>query len=723
MNCILSLCIALSSLSADEEKISVYQNDMFSWGRESVVCQGNKAVAESDYKIVSTALSKDGNSRSWECKNDISTYGVFKGTSTLETALYNMAVDEMINAIEADQTLRTGALWKGVWTRDVSYSTILSLSYMLPHNAMTSLGVKIDRLGRIIQDTGTGGSWPCSSDRVIWAVAAWKLYLSTGDMDWLNKVYPVILKSLESDAQVLYDPQTGLYKGESSFIDWRAQSYPLWMRPVDIYNSECLGTNVVYCEVLNVVSRMATVLGDKKKALEYKRRSEDLADAINKALWMSDEGYYGNYLYGKNSLYLSKRSETLGESLSILWDVADGKKADRIMSDMPVSPWGPTIFWPQIESQFDYHNNAIWPFVTSYWGLAAIKADNSTAFLHAMASNVRLAALYATNYENFTSSTGNPYTTKKNSHNMLWSLSGFIGLYHKAFFGFEFTENGLNFSPYVPKELEGERMLTGFPYRNMKLNITVSGSGNQVKEFVLDGKRQKKAFVPANLEGERNIVIKLGGQTTKASINVCAYTPAPECPEVKLVDGSLVWAPIKNADVYAVLNDNLLVAKVAETSYVLPSNASGEWQVLAVDAAGNEGFTSEPVRVYANEYSVPVNVKIDEKKGMQATVEFEVVEDGLYAIDWCYSNGHYNETSSNKCSTRTLYVDGLEKGVSVFPQIARNDWEKTGWSNSVKVQLKAGKHTVQLQYLDSNTNMNIDVDNAVVRNCRITRIK
>ena len=124
------------------------------------MCQGNKAVAESDYKIVSTALSKDGNSRSWECKNDISTYGVFKGTSTLETALYNMAVDEMINAIEADQTLRTGALWKGVWTRDVSYSTILSLSYMLPHNAMTSLGVKIDRLGRIIQDTGTGGSWP-----------------------------------------------------------------------------------------------------------------------------------------------------------------------------------------------------------------------------------------------------------------------------------------------------------------------------------------------------------------------------------------------------------------------------------------------------------------------------------------------------------------------------------------------------------------------------------
>ena len=42
------------------------------------------------------------------------------------------------------------------------------------------------------------------------------------------------------------------------------------------------------------------------------------------------------------------------------------------------------------------------------------------------------------------------------------------------------------------------------------------------------------------------------------------------------------------------------------------------------------------------------------------------------------SNGHWNERSSNKCSVRTLYVDGIEKGVSVFPQLAKDDWEITG---------------------------------------------
>ena len=681
------------------------------------------AKAESEFEITTTAVSKDGSARSWKCRNDISSQGVFTGASVLETALYNMAVDEMVNAVEPDGTLRTGALWKGVWTRDVSYSTILSLAYMLPQNVKNSLEFKIDRLGRIIQDTGTGGSWPCSSDRVIWAVAAWKLYVATGDMDWLKKVYPVILKSLESDAQALADPHTGLYKGESSFIDWRSQSYPLWMRPIDIYNSECLGTNVVYYEVLNVVTRMAQELGDKKTAKEYSSRAERLAKAINKCLWMPEKGFYASYLYGRNSLSLCRRSETLGESLSVIWGVADDAKADSIMSDMPVSPWGPTIFWPQIGSQFDYHNNAVWPFVTSYWGLAAIKADNSTAFLHAMASNVRLAALYATNYENFSSNTGYPYTTRKNSHNMLWSLSGFIGLYHRAFFGFEFTEDGLHFSPYVPEELKGERKLEGFPYRNMKLNVAVSGSGNVVKEFKLDGKLQKKAFIPSDLIGEHTIEIKLGGQTDRSRINICPYTTAPECAEVALNDNMLTWNPVKNADKYVVLNDNVRVADTRETLYQLPSQASGEWQVMAVDAAGNEGFISAPVRTYKHESVMPVNVKIDEKKGLQAAVDFEISEDGVYTIDWCYSNGHWDEKSSNRCCTRTLYVDGLEKGVSVFPQIARDNWDVTGWSNAVKVTLKSGRHTIQLKYLDTNVNMNIKDDNAIVRDCRITRLK
>ena len=699
----------------------VYGTSEYVWSEERVSSDTLTAFAPTVMSLKTNALSRKGEPLGWTCRNDISKYGVFKGNSTLETALYNLAVDEMVNNIEKDGTLRTGALWGGVWTRDVSYSAILSLSYMVPENVMTSLKVKIDEQGRIIQDTGTGGSWPCSSDRVIWAVAAWKVYLATGDMQWLRKAYSVVLKSLESDHHALYDSKTGLYRGESSFIDWRQQSYPLWMQPADIYMSECLGTNVVYAKVFETVASMAGELGEKSVAKEYRGRAADLRKAINDNFWLSDKGYYGSFLYGRNSLIQSGRSETLGESLAILWDVADSDRSEQIISSMPVSAWGPAIFWPQISSQPDYHNNATWPFVTSYYGMAAAKAGNQRALLHALGSNVRSAALYATNYENFTNSTGNPYTTRMNSHNMLWGLSGFMGLFHKVFFGMELTEDGMWFSPCVPESLEGERSLTGFPYRGMLLDIKVSGRGNRIKTFCLDGRRQSKAFVPASLTGTHQVTIELTGEFSESSVDIQEYTPAPEYPSVSVQGGELVWNAVGKCS-YKVLRDGNVVAETSEFRFVLPEDNAGEWQVVSVDENGVAGFASEPLEIYPLTVSVPVDVKIDEIKGEQVSVTVDVPEDGEYVLDWLYSNGNGSVTGYNHCSTRTLYVDTQMVGVSVFPQRGKNDWKAAGWSSPVAVKLTKGAHTVALRYLDTDVNMNIRKDNAHVRELRLKQL-
>ena len=48
----------------------------------------------------------------------------------------------MINNFEKDGTLRTGLYWGGVWTRDVSYSSLLALAYMCPDKVKNSLEVK-----------------------------------------------------------------------------------------------------------------------------------------------------------------------------------------------------------------------------------------------------------------------------------------------------------------------------------------------------------------------------------------------------------------------------------------------------------------------------------------------------------------------------------------------------------------------------------------------------
>src|SRR3979409_2663104 len=119
-----------------------------------------------------------------------------------------MALEEMMNAVEPDSTFRTGKLWAGVWTRDISYSIILSMAYLQPQVAKNSLLGKVNKDGRIIQDTGTGGAYPCSTDRMIWAVAAWEVYLATGDEIWLKKAYGIIKKSVDDDFYNAYDKVT-----------------------------------------------------------------------------------------------------------------------------------------------------------------------------------------------------------------------------------------------------------------------------------------------------------------------------------------------------------------------------------------------------------------------------------------------------------------------------------------------------------------------------------
>lgn len=77
--------------------------------------------------------------KTWKLKNDISKYPQLRSGNRLHNAIYNMGLDEMINAVEPDTTLRTGKEWAGVWTRDVSYSIILSMSYLQPEASKISL--------------------------------------------------------------------------------------------------------------------------------------------------------------------------------------------------------------------------------------------------------------------------------------------------------------------------------------------------------------------------------------------------------------------------------------------------------------------------------------------------------------------------------------------------------------------------------------------------------
>lgn len=120
-------------------------------------------------QLVFNAINPDAHVRpEWKLKNDIAQYPEFKSESPLLNAIYRLSLDELKQDIEADSTFRTGDKWGGVWTRDISYSIVLSLAMLEPEVAKISLMKKV-KDGHIIQDTGTGGAWPVSSDRVVWS--------------------------------------------------------------------------------------------------------------------------------------------------------------------------------------------------------------------------------------------------------------------------------------------------------------------------------------------------------------------------------------------------------------------------------------------------------------------------------------------------------------------------------------------------------------------------
>ena len=768
-----SATLALTGLSVMAQDNLVVSTDAYTWKGDTLYQDEFKAWAVSPYEIQSTYKGRPGYfmpiEQKWTKKNDLSAYPVVSGGNPLMEAVYNMGLDEMVNAVEPDTTLRTGKEWAGVWTRDVSYSIILSMAALQPEASMISLLKKINEEGQIIQDTGSGGAWPISTDRMIWTVAAWEVYKVTGDKKWLETVYPVVEKSIAKDAKTVISDK-GLIKGETSFIDWREQSYPRWMQTADISQSEAMGTNVLYAAALNCASEMATVLGKTGEAAEFKQAADDLAAAIDKTFWMEDKGYYGMYTYGRDNLILNPRAETLGESLAILFDIAPADKQKSISENNPTTKFGPAIFYPQIADIPNYHNNALWPFVASYWTLAQAKAGNEQGVLEGIGSVVRPAALFATNKENFNLDNGDIFT-ELNSSNMLWSLAGNLALTNQILFGIHFEKDGLRISPFVPEVLAGERTLSNFPYRGAKIDLTVNGYGDSIASVTINGKphvfgkdgKPVKAkgkiypvlkdgvlFIPSEMiTGDFSLKVDMDNKPIpQMKVNHVQNVKAPLTPIAWLsfdetvntpgapVNNLLQWNPIEYIGEYIVLKDGREVARTRQTSY--PAIEPGEWQVIGVSAEGVESFASEP-RSNRNlkfwdmddEMAVMVSAEVSyPSKAVRGyngdgfaetdmtmpplTKTIQVPNDGVYSISFRYSNGNGPVNTENKAAIRSLYVDGKDVGTIVMPQRGVGNWDDWGKSNSVKVDLTKGEHTIILKFNSEDRNMNLKTNHALI---------
>lgn len=678
--------------------------------------------------------------KNWKIDAPNPDYPIYTSDQTLINALYNMAIENMLAVVNKDNAFRAGENWEGVWTRDASYAIHLGIGLIDPERSINSLKIKVKN-DRIIQDTGTGGSWPVSSDREVWSIAAWEIYKITGDKEWLEYAYNVIKNSVADDIPTIWDSKFRLMHGEQSYLDWREQSYPKWITPKDIYESMCLGTNAVFAETYAILARMSEELGVNGE--KYEKIAEELKNAINQNLWMEDKGYYSGYIYGGVYPVKSPMTDALGQSLCVIFDIADDGRDEKLIANTPATPFGISSIYPKIRNIKPYHNDAIWPFVQGYWNWAAAMAGNETALCHGLGAIYRAAALFGTHKELFVSTTGDYRGAATNSDKQLWSAAGNLAMIYRVFAGMTFLSNGIKFKPFIPAVIPGTKNLKGFRYRNATLNITINGTGNKIAEFTLDGEVRKDNFVPADIEGEHNIVITMANNTIKpgkATIKEPEFMPATPWTVWNSNDATIASTEkdvnyeiyingvksgtakdgkfdIKNVDKYTTVNvvpvGKEFTGFMSRTQEIIPEGVMNVFQFEKTAPAGTDLVPAKFSKNF---------VETTTEKNTDITLAVNIEKAGTYLIDVRYANGNGPINTDNKCAIRTLIVNNHEAGAIVMPQRGYGEWLSTGFSNMLQVELLRGKNMIQIKYVTpQNINMNGEVNTALLDYMRVIK--
>ena len=530
--------------------------------------------------------------------------------SPLFDGLFAMAQDDLkqdsVNAIRDGafdhgqpipcHCFETGEKWPYVWTRDLSYSVDLGLWRFDAARSRNGLLFKLSDVRATdvprglypMQDTGSGGSWPISTDRVVWFLGARHLL---DDKTFADKVWQALNDTLAQDREYAFDARMGLYRGETSFLDWREQTYPEWTKDnvVFIGQSFALSTNVLHYDALRLAARMAAQRGDDR-ATQYAAQADALKRAINAHFWRADRGMYMSYI-GGGGLPV-EAYDLLGLSLAITSGVADADRARASLSHYPAWPAGSPVIWPERADQPIYHNRAIWPFVSAYALRAARRVNDPTLIAFEIESIMRGAALAGSNMENYellTQAThvddGKLSGPVVDSPRQLWSVAGYLDMVTEGVFGL--ADDG-KIEPKLPASLVpmlfGKRgaIALQLPDRAVTLKLPQHIGGNLL---VADRVEQ---------DGKNTVVTLKAIEVAALPLRTDApmYAPATAAAPQVTRDGNN-WRVGADGDASALYVDGKRFGDTGD-AWTLPRSSA--YRCLRVTQLGKDGIESLPSR-------------------------------------------------------------------------------------------------------------------------------
>ena len=646
----------------------------------------------------------------WKGSGENKTFPKVHTADVLADALYNMAVETIDRADFSLMNLS-----------ELSLASLLVLAEAKPELCMQLLRSKVEG-GMICQDLNGRFTFPVVNDRLIWACAAWQVYLATGNRRWLKYAHKVILATVEQIEQVSLCQTMHLVHGCDSYSSPELQ-YPRWMQPTDYYESLRLSTNAIYARCLYVLSLIdeELFLDSEQHYLAYKR----VKDSINQTMWNESLGRYSSFLIDEVFARQSNVSCNLAQAACVLFDIADDDRATTLVARTPFYLTGIPTIYPSRHSA-PMGNQAA--FVQGLWNLAAAHADNQMALRYGLAALYRWAA-----FNGFGSAAASP------QHNLL-AACAVAAMSLKITAGITLSPEGIEFNPCVPDCFAGSKTISGIRYRGATFNLTIVGTGSAIKSFVVDGKPQNTNFLHSDVTGEHNIVITLEAPAQPATQHVNISQPAicPFTPELQWTGDSARIVNFNSNLTYSVVINNRSFAGVHEVFSVPVEEENKPLSIIHVVARGGgiesqpsqprefvspNALTTYPLARFANAGSklLPAHlskqvVEFSADGINEITISAFAQRAGYYYLDVLYSCGAASVSITPMCQ---VWVNTHRQDVLVLPVLGANQWRTFGYSNRIKVALLAGKNTIRLQCFSPKNSRNIKAPTVLLRSLRL----
>jgi hypothetical protein len=419
------------------------------------------------------------------------------------------------------------------WTRDSAVNAWNAISLIAPVVGRNTLWSVVDAQsdGSLIVQQNDGEWW----DQIVWVVSAWNHFLITGDNDFLADAYDTAVNTMAARKSQNFNSGYGVFEGPG-FMNDGISGYPDPPWKPGIHSSAvldypgaatlmCLSTNCLYYGAYQALAGMAGELGKGADAAGYQAAAGTLKSAINRHFWRPSAGMYGYLIQGPGSPaagQLDGHQEGGGLALAILLGVASPAQARSVLANAHWQPYGVVNVWPNFPrfTGDEWGRQAsLWPMVFSMFGHAAALGGRNDLFARAV---TQLAQLVRGSdghfYEIYNSVTGavdggwqtdgsGQITHWVSQPDQTWSATGFLRMIYRGLFGLSFTPRGLQLAPSLPPGC-GPVILTGLPYRDTTLDITLTGAGTSIQSVTVDGHR-RAPLVPATENGHHQLEITL----------------------------------------------------------------------------------------------------------------------------------------------------------------------------------------------------------------------